>query len=232
MAVSADCKTIKNDTSNSASVNSSNGKNDCRWLGCKTPGPFSSVDLLVDHVQKHHLSQFNDTDFVACLWQGCKVFNRPFEKKDWLPQHMRRHTNERPHKCFMNGCNMAFWSPHALQTHVQLHFKPSPVKHKKSMQQNKTCDSLAPPLHPSPSVAVLSDAGGLQNGDLIAISDSITPLKAEDSHPFDYKKRLPLKVRIPLNSNVKLSVLENCCQTPVPINGWFAAIYILPDVHK
>lgn len=228
MAQSVD-GTVTNSEATSSNSSTINSKNDCRWLGCKSPGPFPTVDALVEHVEQRHLSQFNDTDFVACLWKGCKVFNRPFERKDWLPQHMRRHTNERPHKCFMNGCNMAFWSSHALQTHVQLHFKPSPMKSKKTAHPNKLAAATGPSQsmpstlhqHPLPAVKSVSSSLGRSsmppNGESVAsVKDSTT---SEDSYSLDLKKRHALKVKIPLNSNMKLAVLEACCQTPVPING-------------
>ena len=180
-------------------------KIECRWSGCKDPGPFVSVDVLVDHVHHRHLNQFNGEEFVVCLWQGCKVYNRPFEKKDWLPQHMRRHTNERPHKCFMNGCNMSFWNVHALQNHLQLHFRPSSVKQKKSVQKKRSSSippssSLSVNVSPSPkTVCRESDESSNQ-------SDS------------QLKKRCHLP-RIPLHSNAKLSTIDPCSRVPIPING-------------
>ena len=191
-----------------------NCKNECHWLGCTETGPFPTVDSLVEHVHRCHLAQFNEEEFVVCLWEGCKVFNRPFEKKDWLPQHMRRHTNERPHKCFMNGCNMSFWNVHALQNHLQLHFKPSSRKLKKSMRKKLHCSSPPPP----PSCLPISSTKKVcLNG---ASSQSDDDSSAQMS---DVRRRRQaggaLKVRIPLHSNIKLSTVRQVSPVPVPING-------------
>ena len=188
---------------------SSNCKTECRWLGCKDTTPFSSVDSLVVHVQDNHLVQFSESDFVVCLWQGCKVFNRPFEKKDWLPQHMRRHTNERPHKCFMNGCNTSFWSVHALQNHLQLHFKRCAAKQKKTV--HKTSNHSVSPPHTSllPLTA--------------RVNDSESPALSEESESVSSdsrKKSTRHKVHIPPhNSNLNLTAIESSSRIPVPING-------------
>ncbi|XP_011409594.1 PREDICTED: zinc finger protein AEBP2-like [Amphimedon queenslandica] len=100
-------------------------KNCCKWTGC-TAEPFETVQELVDHVKSLHVDPLLSQDFVMCLWEGCKVYNVPCQKKQWLGQHMRRHTKERPHKCIMNGCNQSFWSLDALHHHLQLHLLPSP----------------------------------------------------------------------------------------------------------
>ena len=100
-------------------------KNWCKWTGC-TVEPFATVQELVDHVKSLHVDPLLSQDLVMCLWEGCKVYNVPCQKKQWLGQHVRRHTNERPHKCIMNGCNQSFWSTDALNHHLQLHLLPSP----------------------------------------------------------------------------------------------------------
>lgn len=186
-----------------------NSKVECRWLGCKEPGPFLSVDMLVDHVNDHHLVQFREADFVVCLWQGCKVFNRPFEKKDWLPQHMRRHTKERPHKCFMNGCNMSFWSVHALQNHLQLHFKPSP---KKTSKPSVGCHVAPHSDFPLPPLAKRVCSGSNNGGDSAQSDDNGSECRKKQS--------LALKVCIPFHSsNVRLSGVDAGNQIPIPVNG-------------
>ncbi len=199
---------------------SSISKTECRWSGCKDPGPFVSVETLVDHVHHSHLNQFNNEDFVVCLWQGCKVYNRPFEKKDWLPQHMRRHTNERPHKCFMNGCNVSFWNVHALQNHLQLHFRQSAVKQKdKKPSHNSICPTSSS-LSPSPKTTV---------------SVNEEPDKSSGQSNSAHKKRhLPLNIHIPLHSKAKLSILDSCSHVPIPINGKIVSnvlnvIYLLQE---
>lgn len=131
----------------------------CKWMDCTLPGPYGTVQELADHVRTQHVENFNSQDIVLCLWEGCKVYNVPCQKKSWLPQHMRRHTNERPYKCIMNGCNQSFWSTQALNNHLQLHLLPSPLKAKKTSKRlltspsNEVNDQEAPPLKKSCATA-------------------------------------------------------------------------------
>lgn len=116
---------------NSESISQSSSRNICQWTDCTCVDPFDTVQELADHVNQVHVESFQTQDLVLCLWKGCKVYNVPCQKKTWLTQHMRRHTNERPHKCIMNGCNQSFWNIDALNHHLQLHLMPSPQKSKK-----------------------------------------------------------------------------------------------------
>lgn len=85
-----------------------------------------SAEDLVSHVNVTHIESFSGQDVVLCLWGGCKVYNVPSSSYRWLKQHVQQvHMKERPHKCFMNGCNMSFHSVEALQRHLQKHLEPT-----------------------------------------------------------------------------------------------------------
>ena len=198
-------------------------QNVCRWSGCTIRDPFPTVAELVGHVEEEHLKSFEHQDFVVCLWEGCKVFNNPCPKKAWLPQHMRRHTNERPHKCIMNGCHLSFWSAEALNNHLQLHLKPttSPVKVTKkkpkapcpppattasiSVQEVVTLDEeYSPPKRPH-FTAESDEEWSSQ-------SDAKKPIASDKA-----KKPLALKIKIPLHCNVSVAALKS--PAPISVNG-------------
>lgn len=190
-------------------------KNECQWTNCVDKGPYSTVQDLVDHVNDTHLSLFVTEEFVLCLWEGCKVYNIPCQNKSWLPQHMRRHTNERPHKCIMNGCNMSFWNPDSLQNHLQLHLAPSPPKVKKKSQKRTFMSSS----HISDT---LSGSCNLPkkmcSNDLSTLSDDDSSSQS-DFRKFERKRPLCLKVKIPLHSSIKFSSVPLTSPVPIPING-------------
>ncbi len=53
------------------------------------------------------------------------MYNVPSSSFYWLRKHVQQsHTKERPHRCFMNGCNLSFASVEALQRHLQRHLEP------------------------------------------------------------------------------------------------------------
>ena len=135
-----------------------NRRNLCRWTGCLQDDPFNTVQELVDHVNTKHVDPFQSEELVLCLWEGCKAYNVPCQKKQWLKQHMRRHTNERPHKCIMNGCNQSFWSAELLSHHLQLHLLPSPSpslsKRKKTTTTNSSETKSTLINEPIPGVQV------------------------------------------------------------------------------
>ena len=64
------------------------------------------------------------------------MYNVPSSSFYWLRKHVQQaHTKERPHKCFMNGCNLSFASVEALQRHLQRHLEPlSPPPEPKSVR--------------------------------------------------------------------------------------------------
>ncbi len=104
----------------------------CRWSGCPIQGiVVDSPDELISHVNSAHIEPFSGQDVVMCLcmWEGCKVYNVPSSSYKWLKQHVQQvHMKERPHKCFMNGCNVSFHSVDALHRHLHRHLEPTTPK--------------------------------------------------------------------------------------------------------
>lgn len=201
-------------SSTNCNTTTSTAKNTCKWSGCTNSGPYETVQELADHVTNEHVELFNVLDFAYCLWEGCKVYNRIVQKKGWLSQHMRRHTNERPHKCLMNGCNQSFWNVETLNNHLQLHLEPSPPqKLKKSKKRLKSANSHSFPLmNNSTNSLTPPPLKKFCNG---TVSDD------ESSSQSDTKKKRPLslKVRIPLHSSIKFSSAPCTSPLPIPVNG-------------
>lgn len=203
-------------------------QNVCRWSGCPAQAPFGTVAELVGHVEEEHLKPFEQQDFVVCLWEGCKVFNNPCPKKAWLPQHMRRHTNERPHKCIMNGCHHSFWSAEALNNHLQLHLKPLSSLVKATKKRPKVS---VPPLPDAVATTTTVSSPSAPLEEPVFADEEYTPLKrihivesdeewssqSEARKSVMVRKPLALKVKIPLHSNVSIDGLT--MPTPVSVNG-------------
>ena len=63
----------------------------------------------------------------------------------WLESHVRmKHTKDRPHKCLMNGCNMSFNTPDALQRHMLRHFDPSPATKSPPKKKKRKLECVPP----------------------------------------------------------------------------------------
>ncbi|XP_037070296.1 zinc finger protein jing-like, partial [Pollicipes pollicipes] len=60
-----------------------------------------------------------------CLWQGCKVFDRPGSAA-WLERHVLTHGGSKPFRCIVDGCSQRFSSQSVLERHVNGHFNPTP----------------------------------------------------------------------------------------------------------
>ena len=183
-------------------------KHVCKWSNCSNRGPFSRAEELTQHLEIEHFPTFDSEEFVLCLWEGCKVFNRPCNKKSWLSNHVKLHTKERPHKCLLNGCSMSFCSVEALQNHLQLHFQTKSMKAFKGLKQKgRNRDWRLP-----------SSLGPIRN------SPGSSPGEGEDDNSPECgkkteKKRLSLRVRIPLHSSISLSSPPSVNPQPVPVNG-------------
>ena len=189
---------------------SSTTKTICRWTQCDSPGPYGSVQELADHVRAQHIDCFKSHDIVMCLWEGCRVYNVPCQKKSWLPQHMRRHTNERPYKCIMNGCNQSFSSVQSLHNHLQLHLLPSPIK-KKSIKRTKS---------PPPLIKVGADEAPPAKKPCVLSSERMTSDNdSNQSETVRYsnggRKKANLKIQLPTNPNLSFCVSPS----PLSMNG-------------
>ena len=120
-----------------------------------------------------------------------QVYNVPSSSYYWLCKHVQQaHTKERPHKCFMNGCNLSFASVEALQRHIQRHFKPlSPPPVPKSVRlglkghkfpQLVVRAEKLPPTLPAPSDRPLSVSHAVDDEDLPPTKKVCVTLPAVD----------------------------------------------------
>jgi len=67
-------------------------------------------------------SSNNDKSTYVCLWEGCKVFNIPSQKRSWLDRHILQHSGDKPFKCIVQDCGERFKSQATLERHVNSHF--------------------------------------------------------------------------------------------------------------
>lgn len=182
----------------------SSSKRMCRWTGCSKVDPFETVQELADHVNLVHVDIFKSQDLVICLWEGCKAYNVPCQKKLWLAQHMRRHTNERPYKCIMNGCNQSFWNVDALSHHLQLHLLPSPQS--SSKKSKKQIDTNSPIINVIPSRRSCgTPPAGSSHGTAVEFESAESSLKH-------------LEVSIPDTTKFHHSSIV-CPPQPIAVNG-------------
>lgn len=93
----------------------------CRWRGCSCE--LDSSDLL-EHIRKHVDAQIEKKTY-SCLWEDCKVFDKPSWSCSWLERHIVSHSGHRPFKCILDNCGQRFHSQVALERHVNGHFASS-----------------------------------------------------------------------------------------------------------
>ena len=106
--------------SNPCPEGNGNDKVVCRWFGCDES--FKSADDLREHLQNTHVDTSDVEVKYVCLWQGCKVYNKPSVSRNWLVRHICKHTGDRLSKCLIDGCNMTFATQNGLARHVPSHF--------------------------------------------------------------------------------------------------------------
>ena len=58
----------------------------------------------------------------VCLWEGCKVFNKPSFSFSWIERHFLFHCGDKPFKCIVDECGQRFASQVSLERHVNSHF--------------------------------------------------------------------------------------------------------------
>ncbi|EDW33268.1 GL20348 [Drosophila persimilis] len=90
----------------------------CYWDKCNKK--HESNSKLLDHMQTHHVN--TQTGPFACLWVGCKVYNKESCSRRWLERHVLSHGGSKQFKCIVEGCGIRFGSQLALQKHVNNHF--------------------------------------------------------------------------------------------------------------
>ena len=104
---------------------------ECKWISCHVV--FQSVAELSEHVRTAHVEPMSSHDVFVCLWEGCKVFDKPSLSHSWLSKHVNAHTGVKPFKCMISGCSMTFSSREGLARHVPSHFNDSkPAKRQRS----------------------------------------------------------------------------------------------------
>ena len=98
----------------------------CKWYKC---GCEIASDMLLDHIRIKHVAtqlRFSDSNAdeqsFVCLWNGCKVYNRPSCLLTWLERHIVSHLGDKPYCCIVAGCGTRFASQAMLERHVNGHF--------------------------------------------------------------------------------------------------------------
>jgi len=100
----------------------------CKWYKCDCE---IASDMLLEHIRIKHVAtqlQFSDNEVNAeeqsfvCLWNGCKVYNRPSCLLTWLERHIVSHLGDKPYCCIVAGCGSRFASQVMLERHVNGHF--------------------------------------------------------------------------------------------------------------
>ena len=101
----------------------------CKWNKC---GCEIASDMLLEHIRIKHVAtqlKFSDDNVVnaeeqsfVCLWNGCKVYNRPSCLLTWLERHIVSHLGDKPYCCIVAGCGARFASQAMLERHVNGHF--------------------------------------------------------------------------------------------------------------
>lgn len=128
----------------------------CKWRSCGCVG-FSSFEELAEHVNVEHVAPMLTQEVVYCLWEDCRMYDRPCYSHDWLQRHVRTHTREKPHKCIINGCRASFFTTEALSKHVETHFitkKGSLINHTPSSKKLKmSCESKKAKIKPKIATA-------------------------------------------------------------------------------
>ena len=98
----------------------------CQWQQCSHN---ISVDALSEHINSEHIhSQIRpgaDEESFVCMWDGCKVYNKPSTSRTWLEKHVICHLGVKPFRCIVAQCRMRFASQYMLTRHVNGHFNGS-----------------------------------------------------------------------------------------------------------
>ncbi|KAH8372998.1 hypothetical protein KR009_009621, partial [Drosophila setifemur] len=110
----------------------------CYWNKCNKK--HDSNSKLLDHMQTQHVN--TQTGPFACLWVGCKVYNKESCSRRWLERHVLSHGGSKQFKCIVDGCGLRFGSQLALQKHVNNHFNAA--DNAKDSTSKRTSDPPVP----------------------------------------------------------------------------------------
>ena len=101
----------------------------CQWRNCSVRDIDASN--LLEHIRAHAETQISREKY-ACLWSGCKVYNKPSWSAKWLERHVVAHSGQRPFRCILDNCGQRFHSQAALERHVNSHFQATAKDQDKS----------------------------------------------------------------------------------------------------
>uniref|UniRef100_A0A146L8P3 Zinc finger protein GLIS2 n=2 Tax=Lygus hesperus TaxID=30085 RepID=A0A146L8P3_LYGHE len=88
----------------------------CMWDTCGEW--FSTLEDLASHVGHSHAVAGKGGLFY-CGWNGCSRGDRGFNARYKMLVHVRTHTNEKPHQCFI--CDKSFSRAENLKIHARSH---------------------------------------------------------------------------------------------------------------
>lgn len=92
---------------------------ECQWKDCVVS---LNNGEIMDHIRAIHVQTQKEKEKVVCLWQGCKVYNKPASSKSWLDRHILTHSGDKPFRCIVAGCGVRFTTQGGLERHVNSHF--------------------------------------------------------------------------------------------------------------
>ena len=109
----------------------------CKWIECKEW--FKNSMDLTKHVKEKHVQPVDGNEIYFCLWDGCKVYNKPSCSYKWLFKHVNIHTgHSKSFNCVIDGCELSFATRNGLARHVPSHFNYARKKPKKEFNDNSS----------------------------------------------------------------------------------------------
>ena len=112
----------------------------CQWQSCNET---IDVATLMEHIRNKHVDTQKDSEVFRCLWEGCKVYNKPSCSLTWLERHILCHSGDKPFRCIVEGCGQRFTSHGGLERHVNSHFNTyQPVHPRSSRSKDDTPSKL------------------------------------------------------------------------------------------